>query len=313
MGGGRGWVTCIVGITVNNAAAAADSIYFRINTGWPETGGSTDVTVDMDYDDLSVKLKHGPVTGLVVDTSAKQCWGTGSEVLITSHTASWEGEQLGVIGGVSASSADGRVTISLTDPIVRPTTAVDDPNAATEVALLSRNILLEAADDNEDNGGVLTVLNTVGEAQKLNGVEIKNFGQKGKKDRYVSSWIRQYLFVMLANVSSLLLSFHQIYIFCLELFNCIFLLQAVQFQYCASVDGTVISKNVIRDSKYRCIVIKGTHDADIIDNVSQGSRNKFCFIWIRRSSFLGRKYYTHFSYDCNWQYQPLSLCMAGCL
>ena len=42
----------------------------------------------------------------------------------------------------------------------------------------------------------------------------------------------------------------------------------IHFHMCGSVDGAVVSKNSIRNSKQRCVVVHGTHQLRIEENVA---------------------------------------------
>ena len=39
-----------------------------------------------------------------------------------------------------------------------------------------------------------------------------------------------------------------------------------------NVEGTVVAQNVVRESNQRCIVVHGTHNATIYDNVAFGAK-----------------------------------------
>ena len=71
------------------------------------------------------------------------------------------------------------------------------------------------------------IFNTPDVAQRLEGVEIRNFGQQGNLGRY-----------------------------------------PIHFHMSNRVTGSIVRKNVIRESKQRCVVIHGSHDVIIEDNVA---------------------------------------------
>ena len=178
------WVSCD-GYMLVTSAMLGDldnvSVYF-------ETVGSTDTTYDVD--DLSFKFVHmdGPVTGLVVE-GIKEKWTTGSEILITSHTLNWDDQVVRTISGIENYGEDGQVLIELNSPITRPP-AQRGSDFPVEVALLSRNIVFEAAkegsEESSHQGGRLTVFHTPDVQQTIEGVEFKNFGQQGVADAHVS-------------------------------------------------------------------------------------------------------------------------------
>ena len=115
-------------------------------------------------------------------------WDVGAEVLITSHTSSWNDEQVRKIAQIEASEESGYVNIVLDDTIKAPTTMNDDPRFVTEIAILDRNIRVQGADDDPDplHGGHLIVLHTPGDGQDIVGLEVTNMGQAGNLGRYVS-------------------------------------------------------------------------------------------------------------------------------
>ena len=46
---------------------------------------------------------------------------------------------------------------------------------------------------------------------------------------------------------------------------------------CGDVDGALVSKNSIRDSKQRCVVVHGTHNLTVLENVAYESKGH-CYI-----------------------------------
>ena len=79
----------------------------------------------------------------------------------------------------------------------------------TEVGLLSRNIVFEAASDDvvQTDGGHLTIFHTGGgTAQKLEGVELRRFGQQGMVGRYVSKHLDQHFLCIVLTRTYYLLS-----------------------------------------------------------------------------------------------------------
>jgi len=181
MGNGRGWVSCTATVVLDQGDEndADLPLYFRINTGFADGTGETDVTIDVDYDDLSVKLVHGAVKTLVVDSGVAGCWGADSQVMITSNTDDYNDEQMATIESVTdRNDGSGLADVRLTSFIERPTTFLDDPNQATEVALMTRNVVFHSEMETANEGAYLQVLHTTGVPQVLTGVEINQFGQK---------------------------------------------------------------------------------------------------------------------------------------
>jgi parallel beta-helix repeat protein len=190
-------------------------------------------------------------TGIVVSRSVQNKWGIGSSILITSFTMGWnEYQQVRTITNIQTYTQNPMyVVISLNQTIVRPITQVDaskTPNNpvddSVEVMLLSRNIVLTTPQ---------VITNTqrktiVGghlwfyhsyRPQIMNGIDVRNFGQQGLLGRYP-------------------IHFH----FGLN-----------------NVGGSILSKNTIRHSLQRCIVIHGTDNVTISENVAYDTAGH-CFV-----------------------------------
>eukprot|EP00548_Thalassiothrix_antarctica_P010063 CAMPEP_0194160216 /NCGR_PEP_ID=MMETSP0152-20130528/78270_1 /TAXON_ID=1049557 /ORGANISM="Thalassiothrix antarctica, Strain L6-D1" /LENGTH=1486 /DNA_ID=CAMNT_0038869883 /DNA_START=967 /DNA_END=5427 /DNA_ORIENTATION=- len=159
------------------------------------------------------------------------CWGKEAEILVTSHTIRHEDSQIAKIESVDPDTG----IITLQEPINKPITLDDDPNTGVEVALLTRNILFTAADDDTGSpldGGHMIIMHTSAPVtQTVMGVESHNFGQQGKLGRY---------------------PFH--------------------FHMCGSVAGSTLSKNSVRNTKQRGIVVHGTDDLYLEGNILHNHR-----------------------------------------
>lgn len=166
--------------------------------------------------------------------TATDCWGVGDEILITNSKGAirgWMDQLVRTITAVDKKS--GILTVS-EDIHASPVTTEMNPDFASEVASLSRKIVFEAEGDGPSDatysalhGGHLMIFNTPDVAQRLEGVEIRNFGQQGNLGRY-----------------------------------------PIHFHMSNRVTGSIVRKNVIRESKQRCVVIHGSHDVIIEDNVA---------------------------------------------
>lgn len=159
-----------------------------------------------------------------MEDSIASAWAPGAEILVTSHTRAWDEHQVRRIVSVAISDP-GFVLIRLDAPIVVPTTVVEHPVFAAEVALLSRNILLKS-NDNSLMGGHFEIRRTLSGPQQVIGVEIAGFGQPGMDGRF------------------------PLHIF-----------------YTPSIDGSIIAKNTVRQSKQRCIVLRGANSFIVEDNI----------------------------------------------
>jgi parallel beta-helix repeat protein len=47
-----------------------------------------------------------------------------------------------------------------------------------------------------------------------------------------------------------------------------YFMQPIHFHLCDSVEGSIVSKNTIRESNQRCIVVHGTHNVTVSKNVA---------------------------------------------
>eukprot|EP00542_Grammatophora_oceanica_P020927 CAMPEP_0194026912 /NCGR_PEP_ID=MMETSP0009_2-20130614/1155_1 /TAXON_ID=210454 /ORGANISM="Grammatophora oceanica, Strain CCMP 410" /LENGTH=1694 /DNA_ID=CAMNT_0038665801 /DNA_START=100 /DNA_END=5184 /DNA_ORIENTATION=- len=185
-------------------------------------------TVEYHLDYMTIEAEAGPIKNIVVEDSVSGAWAPGAEVLLTTYQTTSDKHQVRKIVNVEPSTT-GLVVVELNETISRPSTVQDNPNFATEVALLSRNILFIAAEDdpNPKHGGHLIVFHTPGVNQQLEGVEVRNFGQAGNLGRY-----------------------------------------PIHFHLSGDNDGSIVKSNLIRESNQRCVVIHGTHNVNIEENVA---------------------------------------------
>ena len=136
---------------------------------------------DLDVDDWSLVFLEGPKTALIMKgAQVAGCWGAGAEVLIASHTTAFDGGQVRTLVSTPVAVGDGLVRLDLDRPILPPATTRNSDGFAVEVALLSRNIVLEGARDESDSllGGHLVVFRTPDVVQKLDGVDIRRQGYR---------------------------------------------------------------------------------------------------------------------------------------
>lgn len=148
-------------------------------------GGRVDIQGLPDGTKTWVKLydvigRDQSVNGIVVPAEGVTGgWGVGAEILITSHSHSGEDQQVRTIVSYDTNySRGGYYRIFLDAPILAPTTTRDDRDFAVEVALLSRNIVFEGGDDDVAfHGGHFWIFETSAHEQRVDGLEIVNFGQ----------------------------------------------------------------------------------------------------------------------------------------
>ena len=126
-----------------------------------------------------------PDTIIVKDTVLGK-WAAGADIVVASHTNIWDDHQARVIAAVIQDVGEpGYVGLKLDEPILRPTTIKESPDFATEVALLSRNIVLQGDPNSPQfEGGHLMIFHTPTIQQSIEGVDVQNFGQQGTLGRY---------------------------------------------------------------------------------------------------------------------------------
>lgn len=192
------WAKCNATVTFTPAYDK----YTEIQVFWSTTG---DLSSEVNYDSIVVKRTAVGVNSITVDSSVSTCWGVGSELLVTSNTLEASGASVTKIASISTSGT--QTTITLSSRIPRITTTQQSATYPTEVGLLSRNIVFEAAADDvvQTDGGHLTIFHTGGgTVQKLEGVELRRFGQQGMFGRYVSSDVLDPLLCLAVARSSLI-------------------------------------------------------------------------------------------------------------
>ncbi len=225
-----GWVVCSGEFTVGEHLASAVEVVWRFHFH-----NARDITVTVDFDDMSIKYHRGIVDKLVVDKADAKCWEPGAEVHVGSSSYySWQwlvpNSFTTVVSDVT-DNGDNTLSIGLTDaPYIPILTLAEDKDFATDVALLTRNIKITNSDDEDSKGAYLQILKTPNVTQTINGVEFINMGRRGEPDRH-----------------------------------------PITLTYSDTIEGSVISSNSIHGSNSRCIDVEGTSNATISGNVA--SRN----------------------------------------
>jgi hypothetical protein len=186
---------------------------------------------------------NGAINTIVLDSSVKGKWDAGAEILITSHTLKRNEHQVRVIVSVTDHPSDATKSILQLDlPIVRPTTVVDDARFAVEVALLSKNIVLRGETDVPGDW----------ESDLIGGhfwiMHTSNVEQFIEGIEFVN-------FGQQGNLGR----------------------YPVHFHFCGDVSSSVVSKNTIRQSNQRCIVVHGTDNLIVQDNVAYDTKGH-CFM-----------------------------------
>jgi len=172
------WVYCESFFTVVDDFDADHVEHIRFSFETPTTSLDS-----FDVDDWNLELDEVFKPSIIVqEEGVSGCWGSGAEILITSHTTDFESSQQRHLVADPEPYADGLVRLRLNDFIVPSVTEQDGDGFAVEVALLSRNVVFEGAEDRVDErlGGHLIVFRTPDLPQQIQGVEIRNFGRQGK-------------------------------------------------------------------------------------------------------------------------------------
>jgi hypothetical protein len=169
---------------------------------------------------------------ILVSNSVKGKWGVGAQILITSHTRVWNEHQVRTITAVTDAAVSGYVALTLSSPILRPTTTIESADFAVEVALLSRNIVFDSGTDTTaSHGGHFMIHHTPALLQYIEGIEFVGFGQQGNLGRY-----------------------------------------PIHFHLCGDTPGSIVLKNTIRQSNQRCVVVHGTNKLRIEGNVAYDTK-----------------------------------------
>jgi cellobiose phosphorylase len=105
-----------------------------------------------------------PVSDIVVPKIVQSTWLPGAQVVITSQSTKWNEQFTRTIGGVEKYDST-NVKLILSSPIPNPMTK-QEGDFQVEVALLSRNIVLE--------GAHLTVFRTPSVIQTVHGVQFQH-------------------------------------------------------------------------------------------------------------------------------------------
>ncbi len=127
---------------------------------------------------------------LKIGQEAAKCWkSTMGDVLVTNSNPKVRQEnnqKILTLGSVDV--AEGTITVNLSkQQIGDPFTVKSEPMMAAEVASLNRPVKFTSVKDKSGtHGGHLIIYHTPNVAQKLEGVEVKSFGQRGILGRYVS-------------------------------------------------------------------------------------------------------------------------------
>ena len=128
----------------------------------------------------------------------------------------------------SITASGSHAAIELDSPILRPTTTIDSADFAVEVALLSRNIVFEGSTDSTVSHGGHFMI--MHTPTVLQTIEGVDLRNFGQQ-----GLLGRY---------------------------------PIHFHFCGDVAGSIVSKNTIRQSNQRCVVVHGTNKLRIQENVA---------------------------------------------
>jgi len=185
-----GFVTCSGEFSIDTDLSRAMSAQWRLYLTNTRDGIYT-----VDYDNLSIRFLRGYVDKIVVDSADASCWGAGSDVHVTSSTFyNGDGTPIipnGYVGKIMQVTDAGngsqflRISPAPTLPIL---SQLNSSFYAAEIALLSRNVIIEgSSNEASGKGGYLQVLHTPNVTQTVQGVQFLNMGRSGEYDHFVSS------------------------------------------------------------------------------------------------------------------------------
>ena len=184
-----GWIDCSADVIFDERFVDAKQVHFLLS---PQNN-STD---DIDMDDISFTFLRSEDQPVRFSENVTHAWSPGAEVIVASQTFNWDEEQI-----LHIESVDDTGTVRFEENFMSPPSKEEEPEYAGEFALLSRNIVFDAEDDDEDNpyhGGHLMIYKTPhcsgrraswacdGYTHHIEGALFTHFGQEGEKDRFVS-------------------------------------------------------------------------------------------------------------------------------
>lgn len=189
--------------------------------------------VDLSFDDVRMDLVYDPlVTGLKTGSDFASCLDVGDEVMVASTGMgmdAWKNHQIFTVGSVDAAAGSFDFLGQQMYQTFPTLNGPGEPEYATEVARLTRRFVFEALDDGPDS--------------LLGG---------------------HFIIMHTPSIAQTISG--------LEIRN--FGQQGrlgrypVHFHMSGDVSGSIVSKNVVRDSNQRCYVMHGTDNAMIVDNVA---------------------------------------------
>jgi len=226
------WVDCSGSLTIPPEMDTGNELDYYFLLQSLDADGKSYPYVPYDISKLDFALQAGAPIGIVIDNAVKGKWGIGAEILLTSHTYRHYGSQVRSITEIKEIPGDDQhVAVILHDSFKKPIVENNNPHpqTAVEVALLSRTIQFSGELDEDP--------------EVLHGCHF---------------WIKH-----TPTVNQTLEG--------VGFFNCGQQGNAgrypIHFHMSKSVSGSIISKNLVRDSFQRGIVVHGTDNLQVRENV----------------------------------------------
>jgi len=135
-------------------------------------------------------------TLLSIGSTAASCWNSTNEgdLLLTNaaYRGGWNDQKVLPMVSSTTNGSSGLVFVDAQEnELGNPPTEENEPTMPAEIASLSRPVVFESVRDGPSEGGFtslhgghLIIFHTPNVAQRLEGVEIRNFGQQGTIGRY---------------------------------------------------------------------------------------------------------------------------------
>jgi len=135
-------------------------------------------------------------TLLTIGSTAASCWNStnGGDLLLTNaaYRGGWNDQKVLSMVSSTTDGSSGLVTVDAQiGTLGNPPTEENEPMMAAEIASLSRPVVFQSVRDGPSDGGFsnlhgghLIIFHTPNVAQRLEGVELRNFGQQGTVGRY---------------------------------------------------------------------------------------------------------------------------------
>jgi len=174
-----GWITCTGEFTIpDHLSQPKERVRLAIFTQDKELA-------DIDIDDVSFLFKMSGGGGIELQDkdNIANCWAPKSEFLIPSNDLKFDRVQVDKFKTINSTGF-----VKSATELDRVTTAMDDSDFATELALLSRNIRFVGNESEQKNPSFI-VLNTPNIKQIVEGVDFDGFGQEQVVAHYPISFV----------------------------------------------------------------------------------------------------------------------------